>query len=76
MTLFNPFADDVNYQGRKIENLADGTELTDGINLQQLQMATGTLVPDYATQSNIPVTTTELTNERYVVRVQNNTGRH
>ena len=73
MTQRFPFQDDVDLQGRKLENVADGTERSDGINLGQLQDATGTGVADYETQSNIPVTTAELTNERYVVRVQNNT---
>ena len=73
MTQRFPFQDDVDLQGSKLERVGDGTELTDAVNLQQLQMATGTSVADYETQSNIPVTTTELTNERYVVRVQNNT---
>ena len=72
MTLRNPFQDDVDYQGRKIENLADGTLRTDGVNLGQLQDVMPAVL-DYDTQSNIPVLTNELTTETYVFRVQNNT---
>ena len=73
MTQRFPLKDRVDLQTERLLNVAPGTELTDAVNLEQLQMATGTTVPDYETQSNIPVLTTELTAETYVFRVQNNT---
>ena len=73
MTQRFPFKDDVDLQDEKLLRVADGTERSDGVNLGQLQDATGTGVADYETQSNIPVLTNELTTETYVFRVLNNT---
>ena len=72
MTQRFPIQDDVDLQGRKLENVTDGTERTDGVNLGQLQDVMPAVL-DYETQSNIPVLTNELTTETYVFRVQNNT---
>ena len=73
MTQRFPLKDRVDLQDEKLLRVADGTDRSDGVNLGQLQDATSVTVPDYNTQSNIQVRTNELTTERYVFRVQNNT---
>ena len=68
---------DLDLQGRKSLNVADGTERTDGVNLGQLQDATG---PGFITSSNVPprpqqleATDAEGNVVRYTMRVTNNT---
>ena len=80
MTLRYPLADDVNLQGRKLENVGDGTELTDAVNLQQLQ-ASIVAGPEFITSSDVPPLPQMLQSSpdsegalvQYTMRVTNNT---
>ena len=80
MTLRYPFADNVDLQRGKIENLEDGTEARDAVNLQQLQ-ASIIAGPEFITSSNVPPLPQMLqaspdgdgNDVRYTMRVTNNT---